>query len=133
MSKYIMKLSMVLAAVLFVGHANAQNGSKTPKLLDVLTLQEGKSYQDAQGYFDLVIPIIEPYGLKRLSSLEVMKKMAGHESVNPNIVQVWELRADDPFSGIFADPAYLKHVDLRDSIFQMDKTQLWMSFERMDN
>ncbi|MQQ10294.1 hypothetical protein GFB49_17640 [Epibacterium sp. SM1979] len=102
----------------------------SPMLVDVLTLNEGKTYEDAQGYFDKVIPIIETHGIKRVRVLEVQNKMQGHPDVTPNIVQLWELEIADPFSGIFSDPNYLLHVPLRDSIFNMSQTQFWMTTDR---
>lgn len=131
MFKPLMKLSLVVLTTLFASIASAQQNTTPPVLVDVLTLQDGKTYEDALVYFNLVIPIIESHGLERLSSMEVLQKMAGHAAVSPDIVQIWELRAQDPFSAIFSDPAYLEHVALRDSIFQMDETQLWMSSERL--
>lgn len=101
-----------------------------PLLIDVLTLQDGKTYDDARGYFDAVIPIIEGHGLVRLRSMQVVKKMQGHDQVSPGIVQLWELQAENAFEKIFSDPAYLKQVELRDSIFNMPKTQLWMAAEQ---
>lgn len=101
-----------------------------PLIVDVLTLQDGKTYQDAAEYFDKVIPIIEGHGLTRLRSMEVLNKMQGHSAVSPAIVQIWVMETKNPFSGIFSDPKYLQHVELRDSIFNMPETQLWMATDR---
>ncbi len=132
MLKRIMALSISLIMALTAGLAAAQE-AKPPMMVDVLTMQDGKTYDDALAYFDLVIPIIEGHGLKRVSSMEVVGKMAGHDAVSPQIVQVWEIQAEDAMTAIFSDPEYLQHVPMRDALFRMDLTQLWMTQERQIN
>lgn len=95
--------------------------------LDVLTLKEGKTFEEAQSYFDKAIPLIERHGLKRLSVYRVSDKMRGHDDINPSIVQVWQVEADNPFAGIMADEDYKKVVPLRDSIFDMANLQGWFA------
>jgi len=120
----------VMSLVVTVFSAGGSYAQESQILVDVLTLQEGKTYADAQEYFDTVVPIIETHGIKRLRSMEVQNIMQGHAEVVPDIVQVWELQAEDPFKGIFSDPDYLQHVELRDSIFDMPRTQFWLATDR---
>ncbi len=95
--------------------------------LDVLTLKEGKTFEEAQAYFDKAIPLIERHGLKRVNVYRVSDKMRGHDDVNPSIVQVWRVEADNPFAGIMADDDYKQIVPLRDSIFDMANLQGWFA------
>jgi len=95
--------------------------------LDVLTLKAGKTFEDAQEYFALAIPLIERHGLKRVEVFKVSEKMRGHADVNPSIVQVWHVQADNPFAGLMNDPDYKKVVPLRDSVFEMPKLQGWFA------
>lgn len=124
------KLAAALSFATMVLSATLSWADSSPMLVDVLTLNEGKTYEDAQDYFDKVIPIIESHGIKRVRVLEVQKKMQGHPDVTPNIVQLWELEVADPFTGIFSDPDYLQHVPLRNAIFNMSQTQFWMTSDR---
>ncbi|PIW27608.1 MAG: hypothetical protein COW30_09950 [Rhodospirillales bacterium CG15_BIG_FIL_POST_REV_8_21_14_020_66_15] len=97
--------------------------------LDVLTLKPGKTFEEAQAYFAKAIPLIERHGLKRVEVFRISEKMRGHEEVNPSIVQVWRVDAENPFAALMADPAYKEVVPWRDSIFEMPKLQGWFGHE----
>ena len=97
--------------------------------VDVLTLKPGKTYEDAEAYFGKAIPLIERHGLKRLQVYGITNKMRGHEAVNPSIVQIWRVDADNPFAGLMADNDYKAVVPLRDSIFDMPNLQGWFGHE----
>jgi len=94
--------------------------------IDLLYLQEGKTAKDAKGYFDKVIPIIAKHGLRRITpSFEVTQKMGGN--INPNLVNVWSVSdLQNTMSDIFSDPAYLENVPLRNSIFDMQRSHMFM-------
>lgn len=126
-------ISQTAAAILFSVSATMANADalENTYVIDVLTLQDGTKYDDVIAYFETVVPLIEGHGLKRLRSMEVLAKMAGHEEVSPQIVQIWELEVEDPFTGIFSDPSYLQHVPLRDSLFNMERTQMWVGLDRI--
>jgi len=97
--------------------------------VDVLTLKPGKTLDEAQDYFAQAIPLIERHGLKRIQVYGISDKMRGHDAVNPSIVQIWRVEADNPFAGLMADEAYQRVVPLRDSIFDMPKLQGWFGYE----
>lgn len=97
--------------------------------VDVLTLKPGKTYAEAEAYFGKAIPLIERHGLKRVKSYRISEKMRGHAEVNPSIVQIWRVEADNPFAGLMGDPDYKAVVPLRDSIFDMPNLQGWFGDE----
>lgn len=97
--------------------------------VDVLTLKDGKTHEEAQSYFDKAIPMIERHGLKRIKVYGISEKMRGHDEVNPSIVQIWSVEADNPFASLMADDDYQTIVPLRDSIFDMPNLQGWFGQE----
>lgn len=102
----------------------------TRVFVDVLTLRDGKTLAEAEAYFQRAIPIIERHGLRRVKVIEVKNKMRGHDAVNPNIVQLWRVEAENPFASLGADPEYHAIMPLRDSIFAMSNLQGWFGVER---
>lgn len=94
--------------------------------IDLLVLQDGKSAKDAKVYFDKVIPIIARHGLRRITpSFEITQNMAG--DINPHLVNVWSVSdQQNTMKDIFSDPAYLKNVPLRNSIFDMNRSYMFM-------
>ena len=117
--------SLVLAAVFIVIAPLSFAGSNN-FLLDMLTLQEGKTSADAEAYFAKVGPIIEKHGLKKVDYYTVSAKMRGWEGAEPQIINVWKVKNPEAFKNIFADPEYLQHTGLRDSVFDMTKASIWM-------
>lgn len=95
-------------------------------MYDVLFLNEGKTFADAQAYFEDVVPIVESHGMKRLHAVEIVAHPSKRQDVKPAIVQVWELLEEDPFSAIFIDPKYLQHTDRRDEIFDFANGYAWI-------
>jgi len=94
--------------------------------IDLLYLQDGKTAEDAKAYFDKVIPIIAKHGLRRITpSFEVTQNMAG--DIDPNLVNVWSVSdLQNTMKDIFSDPAYLENVPLRNSIFDMKRSYMFM-------
>ncbi len=94
--------------------------------VDLLHLNEGKSPADAAAYFELIEPVVAEHGLVRaLPSFNVMTQMAG--DLNADLMNVWTV--SDPqstFENIFNDDAYLAHVELRNSIFNMKESTMLM-------
>lgn len=118
-------LTMLSSSGLFnTSTAFAQNAKAY--FVDILYLQKGKSPADAKAYFNKVVPVIARHGLKRITpAFVVTKNMSG--SIDPQLVNVWSV--GDPkntFANIFADKAYLKHVKLRNSIFDMKRSHMFM-------
>lgn len=98
--------------------------------VDVLTLREDRTAAEAEAYFQAAIPVIERHGLRRTNVIEVKSKMRGHDQVNPDIVQIWQVEADNPFAGLATDPDYQALVARRDSIFDMTSLQGWFGAMR---
>ncbi len=94
--------------------------------IDLLYLQDGKTAADANVYFDKVLPIIAKHGLRRITpGFEVTMKMSG--DVNPNLINVWSVGdLQNTMNDIFADPKYLENVPLRNSIFDMKRSHMFM-------
>lgn len=129
MRKSILKvfvIAMVSAITsLSFGATSAMAGGKG-YFIDLLYLQDGKTAEDANVYFDKVIPIIAKHGLIRITpSFEVTMKMAG--DIEPNLINVWSVGdLQNTMNDIFADPKYLENVPLRNSIFDMKRSHMFM-------
>lgn len=114
-----------VASFLSFGATSAPAAEKA-YFVDILYLNEGKTPEDAKAYFDKTVPIIAKHGLRRVTpGFVITQKMAG--DIDPNLINVWSV--SDPrntFSDIFSDPAYLKHVALRDATFDMSRSYMFM-------
>lgn len=92
--------------------------------VDLLYLNEGKTPEDAKGYFEKVTPVIAEHGLSRITpgfvTIDVM-----NGKIEPDLVNVWSVGdAKTTFSGIFSDEAYTQHISLRNSIFDMKRSHM---------
>ena len=96
------------------------------QFVDVLTLKKGRTLEEAEAYFQKAIPVIARHGLKRLEVIAVTTKMRGHDEVNPDIVQIWEVEAENPFAPLGQDPDYHALIPTRDALFDMPKLQGWL-------
>ena len=107
-----------LAATLATGASTAM-AEKAFLILDILPLYDGKTIEDANGYFADIEPILAKHGMVRSDHvLEVVSILRG--PVSGQVVNLWE--SENPqasFDGIFADDAYLAHTENRDSIFDL--------------
>ncbi|PCJ39439.1 MAG: hypothetical protein COA81_10310 [Alphaproteobacteria bacterium] len=94
--------------------------------IDLLYLQDGKTEQDAKRYFDKVVPIIAKHGLRRVTpGFKVTMKMSG--DISPNLINVWSVGdVQNTMNDIFSDPKYLQHMPLRNSIFDMKRSHMFM-------
>ena len=94
--------------------------------IDLMYLQDGKTAADANVYFDRVIPIIAKHGLRRITPpFEITMKMAG--DISPNLVNIWSVSdLQNTMNDIFSDPKYLENVPLRNSIFDMKRSHMFM-------
>lgn len=121
---FLITMTMVVTSW-SVGVPSALAGSKG-YFIDLLYLQDGKTAADAKGYFDKVIPIIARHGLRRITpGFEITQKMAG--DIEPHLVNVWSVSDQEKTMGaIFSDPAYLENVALRNSIFDMKRSYMFM-------
>lgn len=94
--------------------------------IDLLQLQDGKTPSDAAAYFALIEPVVAEHGLVRaLPSFNIMQVMAGNSDAD--LLNVWTVT--DPqgtFEGIFSDDAYLQHIELRNSIFDMGNSTMFV-------
>lgn len=97
--------------------------------VDVLTLREGKTFQDALAYFERALPILSRHGFRRLSLIELTDKLRGHQEVNPHLVQVWQTKGRASFQQAAADPDYQALVPTRDATFDMQQLQGWFGSE----
>lgn len=92
--------------------------------IDLLRLQDGKTPADAAQYFETIEPVVAKHGLVRaLPSFNIAQFMAG--DLDADMLNVWTVT--DPkgsFDAIFKDAAYLEHVDLRNSIFDMKNSTM---------
>lgn len=94
--------------------------------VDLLRLQSGKTPADAAKYFELIEPVVAKHGLERaLPSFNIMQTMAGDLDVD--MLNVWTVT--DPkgtFDHIFSDSAYTDHIELRNSIFDMPNSTMFV-------
>ncbi|MBE9554651.1 MAG: hypothetical protein IMF05_14395 [Proteobacteria bacterium] len=119
-------LAMASAIGSFSLGATSAIASEKAYFVDILYLKEGKTPEDAKAYFDKVLPIIAKHGLLRAApGFVITKKMSG--DIDPNLVNVWSVSdQENTFSNIFADPAYLENVPLRDTTFDMSRSHMFM-------
>lgn len=117
-------LSATLAAFTAVPSVSAHDADFY--FVDMLRLQDGKTPADAAKYFELIEPVVAKHGLERaLPSFNIMQRMAG--DVEADMLNVWTVT--DPkgtFDGIFTDDAYKAHVPLRNSIFDMKNSTMFV-------
>lgn len=119
-------LLMIMSSSLqYISEAAA--GTKNQNyFIDILYLKKGKTIKDAELYFSKVEKIAAHHGLKRLNpAYSITKSLTGDNA--PHMVNVWTI--SDPegtFPSIMSDPAYKKHIPLRNSTFDMSKAQMFM-------
>lgn len=129
-AKFAMVIFMSLAGIFSTNVAMAHDSSpemqKGAYFIDLLYLQDGKTQADAKVYFDKIIDVVAGHGLERVTpAFVITTKMNG--DIEPQLVNVWSV--SDPkntFANIFSDDAYLQHVPLRNSIFDMGKSHMFM-------
>ncbi len=104
----------------------AASASEGAFFVDMLVLKEGKTTTDANAYFDKIEPVVQKHGLRRIMpGLNVVKNMKG--SFKADLVNIWMVtNAKTTFDGIFNDPEYLKHIQQRDSTFDMKNANMMM-------
>lgn len=122
----VFSIAVVSAIIaLSFGATSALAGGKG-YFIDLLYLQDGKTAADANVYFAKVTPIIAKHGLRRITpAFEVTMNMAG--DINPNLINVWSVGdLQNTMNDIFADPKYLENVPLRNSIFDMKRSYMFM-------
>ncbi len=108
-----------------VAAAKSRAAAPQAYFVDILYLNEGKTAADAKAYFDKTVPIVAKHGLRRTNAFVVTQKMSG--SIDPQVMNVWTV--SDPqntFNNIFADPAYLQHVPMRNATFDMSRSHMFM-------
>ena len=117
----------MLAAVGFssIGATQAE-AAEGAYFVDILYLQKGKTPEDAKVYFHKTGAVVAKHGLRRITPVfTITKKMAG--DIDPHLVNVWSV--SDPrntFPNIFKDPAYLRHIALRNATFDMKRSYMFM-------
>lgn len=94
--------------------------------VDILRLQVGKSPTDAARYFEIIEPVVAKHGLVRaLPSFNITKRMAG--DLDADLLNAWTV--SDPngtFEHTFSDTAYTDNIKLRNSIFDMPNSTMFM-------
>lgn len=117
-------LSLSLSA--FAAAPAVSGDAAADYFVDLLVLQKGKTAEDAAGYFELIEPVVAKHGLERaLPSFNITQWMAGEMDVD--MLNVWTV--SDPantFDNIFSDSAYTDHIKLRNSIFDMGNSVMFM-------
>lgn len=123
---FFMSVAGLLSTNVAAAHDSSPEMQKGAYFIDLLYLQDGKTVDDAKVYFDNIIDVVAGHGLERvLPPFAITTKMNG--DIEPQLVNVWSV--SDPkntFANIFSDDAYLKHVPLRNSIFDMAKSHMFM-------
>ncbi len=92
--------------------------------VDLLILQDGKSIQDAEGYFDKVAPIAARHGLVRIHGFNVAAVYSGDSK--PDLANLWTMAHDKVFKDINNDPEYKKMIPTRNSIFDMKHSHMFL-------
>lgn len=94
--------------------------------IDLLQLQDGKTPADAAAYFETIEPIVAEHGLVRaLPSFNIMQRMSG--DLEADLLNVWTVAdPEGTFEAIFSDEAYLAHIELRNSTFDMQNSTMFM-------
>lgn len=118
-------MALALSAGIFFFAASTAMAESKSYFVDMLYLAEGKTTADAKAYFDKSSPILAKHGMSRLMpGFVITEKLSGE--IEPNVINVWEIASPDTFDKIYADPAYLKIVPLRDSTFDMSRSHMFM-------
>ncbi|MEH6347297.1 MAG: hypothetical protein V7785_19535 [Bermanella sp.] len=92
--------------------------------VDLLILQDGKSIQDAESYFDKVAPIAARHGLVRIHGFNVAAVYSGDSK--PDLANLWTMAHDKVFKDINNDPEYKKMIPTRNSIFDMKHSHMFL-------
>lgn len=108
-----MRAAAFVLALALPTFAHAQ---KPDYMIEVLTLKPGATVAAAEAYFKSVYPIIASHGLYPIKAYQVLEN--GGEG-QPKIVQIWRVENPQGFPEIMADENYRRHIETRDSIFDL--------------
>jgi len=122
-SKKFQLLIVTLMSLFLLNSAHADN-PPVKMFVDLLYLQTGVDESRVEEYFKRITPIVAKHGLRRMGGFKVTKNMMGN--INPQFINLWVVEGEHTFKGIFSDKAYLKNVPFRNSIFDMNKAQMFM-------
>ena len=118
----------ILASALFSFTAAPSFAEDAPQffLVDVLILKEGKTAEDAKAYFDKVAPIAAKHGLVQLHPLKVAQKLRG--DLDAKVVNIWSVsEPKKTLPNVLSDPEYQKNVPIRDSVFDLPNSSIFMT------
>ena len=98
----------------------------TPELMfiDLLPIKAGVTDERVETYFKKIAPVVKKHGLIRVGGYKIIKKMKGE--TNPNFVNIWIVKDHSTFDNIFSDPDYHKHIEFRNSTFDMVKAEMFL-------
>ncbi len=92
--------------------------------VDLLILQNGKSIQDAEQYFDKVAPIAARHGLVRIHGFNVAAVYSGDSK--PDLANLWTMAHGKVFEDINNDPEYKNMIPTRNKIFNMKASHMFL-------
>ena len=115
----------ILLASMMISTANA-GMPEQPKMMfiDLLPVLEGVKAERVEEYFRRIGDVVDKHGLKRVGSFKVTKKLNGE--TNPQYVNLWVVKSGDTFGNIFEDKDYQKHIEFRNSTFDMSNAEMFM-------
>ena len=92
--------------------------------VDLLILQEGKTLVDAERYFNKVAPIAARHGLVRIHDFSVSAVFSG--DAKPDLANLWTMAHANVFKDINADPEYKEMIPIRNRLFDMKKSAMYL-------
>jgi len=119
--KFVVTLFIFSLSIFHHGYSFAE-GSGSKYFIDLLILQDGKTPQDAEDYFKVVVPIAASHGLVRIHSFTVDKILGGE--IKPQLVNLWTLSSGHVFEEIGSDPRYKKMIPNRNHTFDMKHSSM---------
>ena len=114
----ISKTGFLMVIALLTATASVTSiAAKPTYMLEVLSINEGKTTEDALSYFTQVGTIIKKYGAYAERTFIVRE--GGNPDKPAEIARVWRFEDMSKLPKLFQDEGYQQFVPLRDSIFDL--------------
>jgi len=115
--------TVILVSFLLTAQAHAKEVQNN-FFVDLLVLKHGKTLEDAEQYFEKVVPIAARHGLVRIHDFSVSSVFSG--DAKPDLANLWTMAHADVFKDINADPEYKQMIPIRNRLFDMKKSSMYL-------
>lgn len=113
---------VLLAITSLASNYSVAQSAQNNFFVDLLILQDGKTQQDANRYFEKVAPIAARHGLVRIHEFSVSTIFT--KGFEPDLVNLWTMAHGDVFKNINQDPDYKKMIPTRNALFDMKASHM---------